>query len=168
MTMSTELEDLFVDQLRDLYNAESQIQLGVERWAQAADSDELKELFTDRIEQANRHINRVREICNAMGVNPAGEKCYGVQGLIQEGDKYVEGSKAAGPVRDAGLIANAQRIEHYGIAGYGYARTYAEHLGLDEAARALQKNVDESAAMDERLDEVAESLLNLEAQKAAA
>lgn len=159
----SKLEDLFVEQLRDLYNAESQVQLALERWAEAADSEELKQLFTDRIEQASRHINRVQEICNALDVSPAGEKCYGMQGLITEGDNYIEESEA-GPVRDAGLIANAQRIEHYGIAGYGCARTYAERLERDEAAQALQNNIDESKAMDDRMTELAESLLNPAAQ----
>lgn len=162
----SKLEDLFVEQIRDLYNAESQVQLALERWAEAADSEELKQVFTDRIGQASRHINRVQKICNALGVNPAGEKCYGMQGLVQEGEAYIDESDA-GPVRDAGLIANAQRIEHYGIAGYGCARTYAGRLGHDEAAEALQKNVDESAEMDERMSDLAESLLNPEAQQAS-
>ncbi|MFB6230812.1 MAG: ferritin-like domain-containing protein [Salinibacter sp.] len=163
----SKLEDLFVEQLRDLYNAESQVQLALERWAEAADSTELKQLFTDRIEQASRHITRVQEICNALGVTPAGEKCYGMQGLVEEGDSYIEESES-GPVRDAGLIANAQRIEHYGIAGYGCARTHAERLGHEEAAEALQKNVDESAEMDARMTELAETLLNPEAQEVSA
>lgn len=161
------LEDLFVEQLRDLYNAESQVQLGHERWAEAADSEELQQLFTDRIEQATRHINRVQQICNALGVSPAGEKCYGMQGLIREGDEYIDESEP-GPVRDAGLIANAQRIEHYGIAGYGCARTYADRLGQDEAAQALQKNIDESSEMDDRMTELAETLLNPQAQEVEA
>ncbi|MFB6249335.1 MAG: ferritin-like domain-containing protein [Salinibacter sp.] len=163
----SKLEDLLVEQLRDLYNAESQVQLALERWSEAADAEELRQLFGDRIEQASRHINRVQEICNALGVSPAGERCHGMQGLITEGDEYIEDSEP-GPVRDAGLIANAQRIEHYGIAGYGCARTYAERLGHNEAARALQDNVEESAAMDERMTELAETLLNPEAQAADA
>ena len=164
MTVSN-LKDLFVEQLRDLYNAETQVQLAYERWAEAAESEELKQLFTDRIEQASRHINRVQQVCNALDVNPAGEKCHGMEGLITEGDDYIETSEA-NPVRDAGLVANAQRVEHYGIAGYGCARTYAERLGMDEAGAALRKNVEESAAMDERMTELAERLLNPEAELA--
>lgn len=90
-----------------------------------------------------------------------------MQGLITEGDDYLDDSES-GPVQDAGLIANAQRIEHYGIAGYGCARSYAERLGHDEAAEVLQKNADESAAMDERMTDLAESLLNPEAQETSA
>lgn len=163
----SKLEDLFVKQLQELYNAESQVQRGLERWAEAAESEELKQLFTDRIKQANRHINRVQEICNVLGVNPAGRKCHGMQGLITEGDDYLDDSESRA-VQDAGLIANTQRIEHYGIAGYGCARSYAERLGHDEAAEALQKNADESAAMDERMTDLAESLLNPEAQETSA
>lgn len=166
MTVSN-LKDLFVEQLRDLYNAETQVQLAYERWAEAAESEELKQLFTDRIEQASRHINRVQQVCNALDVNPAGEKCHSMEGLITEGDDYIETSEA-NPVRDAGLVANAQRVEHYGIAGYGCARTYAERLGMDEAGAALRKNVEESAAMDERMTELAERLLNPEAELATA
>jgi ferritin-like metal-binding protein YciE len=166
MTITT-LHDLFVEQLRDLYNAETQVQLAYERWAEAAQSQELKQALTDRLEQAGRHTNRVQQVCNALGVNPAGEKCNGMEGLITEGDAFIEDSTAS-PVRDAGLIADAQRVEHYGVAGYGCARTYAEQLGHDAAAEALQQNIDESAAMDERMTELAEELVNLEAMEAAA
>jgi ferritin-like metal-binding protein YciE len=102
-----------------------------------------------------------------MQVNPAGEKCHGMEGLIEEGAEYIDDSTES-PVRDAGLIANAQRVEHYGIAGYGCARTYARQLGYDEAAAALQKNVDESAEMDERMTKLAEQLLNPEAMATGA
>ena len=161
------LEDLYVEQLRDLYNAETQVQNALQDWLDAAQSDQLQELFADRLKQANRHISRVQQICSAMQVNPAGEKCHGMEGLIQEGNAYIEES-SPNPVRDAGLIANAQRVEHYGIAGYGCARTYARQLGHDEAAEALQNNVDEAAEMDERMSRLAEQLFNPEAKKAGA
>jgi ferritin-like metal-binding protein YciE len=161
MTVSN-LRDLLVEQLRDLYNAETQVQLALERWAGEAGAQEMKQLFTDHLEQTSRHINRVQQICNALDVSPAGEKCHGMEGLITEGDTFLEDAEA-GPVRDAGLIANAQRIEHYNIAGYGCARSYAKQLGLDEAAKALQRNLDESARMDERMTELAERLVNPEA-----
>jgi ferritin-like metal-binding protein YciE len=161
------LEDLYVEQLRDLYNAETQVQNALQTWLDAARSDMLRELFADRLKQANRHISRVQQICSAMQVNPAGEKCHGMEGLIEEGAEYIDDSTES-PVRDAGLIANAQRVEHYGIAGYGCARTYARQLGYDEAAAALQKNVDESAEMDERMTKLAEQLLNPEAMATGA
>jgi ferritin-like metal-binding protein YciE len=160
----TSLHDLYVEQLRDMYNAETQVQRAYERWAGAAQSDDLRQLFADRIEQANRHISRVQTICGALGISPEGEKCNGMEGLIEEGDEFIEDAEAT-PVRDAGLIADAQRVEHYGVAGYGCARTYAERLGYDEAASALQSNVDESAAMDERMTELAEQFVNAEAME---
>lgn len=159
------LEDLYVEQLRDLYNAETQVQNALQTWLDAAQSDMLRELFADRLKQANRHISRVQQICSAMEVNPVGEKCNGMEGLIEEGAEYIDDS-TEGPVRDAGLIANAQRVEHYGITGCGCARAYARQLGYSEAASALQKNVDEAAKMDERMTKLAEQLLNPEAMEA--
>jgi ferritin-like metal-binding protein YciE len=163
----TDLKDLLVEQLRDLYNAETQVRTAYERWTEAAESDALKSVLADRQEQASRHMNRVQQICNAMNMKPEGEKCHGMEGLIEEGDEYIDQS-APTAVRDAGLVADAQRVEHYGLAGYGCARTYAERLGMDEAAKALQKNVDESARMDERMTELAEDLLNPKAEPATA
>lgn len=159
------LKDLFVEQLRDLYNAETQVKGAYERWCTAAESDELKRVFTDRMEQAARHMNRVQQVCNALGVEPAGEKCNGMEGLIAEGDDYIEASDP-NAVRDAGLLANAQRVEHYGMAGYGCARTYADRLGMDEAAAALDRCVEESKAMDGHMTDLAEALLNPQAEKA--
>lgn len=161
------LRDLYVEQLRDLYNAETQVQNALQDWLDAAQSDTLRDLFADRLKQANRHISRVQQICSAMDVNPVGEKCHGMEGLIREGREYIDQS-TEGPVRDAGLIADAQRIEHYGIAGYGCARTYARQLGYDEAANALQNNVDESKEMDERMTKLAEQLINPEAMEVEA
>lgn len=158
------LEDLYIEQLRDLYNAETQVQNALQDWLAAAQSDALRELLTDRLKQANRHISRIQQVCSAMGVNPVGEKCHGMEGLIEEGNAYIDQSTES-PVRDAGLIADAQRIEHYGIAGYGCARTYARQLGYEEAASALQNNVDESKEMDERMTTLAEQLINREAME---
>lgn len=159
------LKDLYIEQLRDLYNAETQVQNALQDWLDAAQSNALQELLADRLKQANRHISRVQQICSAMDVNPVGEKCHGMEGLIKEGKEYIDQS-TEGPVRDAGLIADAQRIEHYGIAGYGCARTYARQLGYDEAASALQSNIDESKEMDKRMTKLAEQLINLEAMEA--
>ena len=159
------LRDLYVEQLRDLYNAETQVQNALQDWLDAAQSDVLRDLFADRLKQANRHISRVQQICSALDVNPAGEKCHGMEGLIAEGRAYIDQS-TEGPVRDAGLIADAQRVEHYGIAGYGCARTYARQLGYEEAASALQNNVDESKEMDGRMTKLAEQLINPEAMEA--
>lgn len=164
MTVET-LEDLYVEQLRDLYNAETQVQNALQDWLDAAQSDPLRDLLADRLKQANRHISRVQQICSAMNVSPTGEKCHGMEGLIEEGRTYIDESTAS-PVRDAGLIASAQRVEHYGMAGYGCARTYARQLGHDEAAQALQNNLDASKEMDERMTQLAEQLINEQAIEA--
>ena len=163
----TSLKDLLVDQLRDLYNAETQAQRAYDRWAQETQSDALADLFTDRLEATSRHINRVQEICNAMNVNVAGKKCHGMEGLVAEGDEFLDDAPE-GPVRDAGLVANAQRLEHYFIAGYGCARAYAQQLDRTEAAAALQKNIESCTAADEEMTTVAGQKLNPEARKAGA
>jgi ferritin-like metal-binding protein YciE len=162
MAIST-LKDLLVDQLRDLYNAETQARRAYDRWAQDAQSEALTDLFTDRLETTSRHINRVQEICNAMNRNVAGKKCHGMEGLIAEGDEFLSDA-TDGPVRDAGLVANAQRLEHYFIAGYGCARAYAQQLDRTEAAAALQKNIESCVAADEAMTTAADQVLNPEAQ----
>ncbi|PEN14217.1 hypothetical protein CRI94_04035 [Longibacter salinarum] len=161
------LEDLFIEQVRDLYNAETQVQKTYERWSNAAQSQQLKTLLSDRIEQASRRMNRLQQICNAMNVEPTGEKCHGMEGLLKEGTEYIQESEPTA-VRDAGLIADAQRVEHYGIAGYGCAHTYAERLGMDEAAQALENNLDESSEIDQRMTNLAKGLLNPKAEPSTA
>lgn len=157
------LNELLVTQLKDLYNAETQVRGALERWSKAAEADELQTVFNDRIAQVDERLQRIDALCNALDVEPTGEKCHGMEGLIQEGDSFVE-EHDAGPVRDAGLIADAQRVEHYGMAGYGCARTYARHLGHDDAAADLQACVVESQKMDERMTDVAERIVNLDAR----
>jgi ferritin-like metal-binding protein YciE len=161
------MKDLLVTQLKDLYNAETQVKGALERWSKAATEDELQTVLNDRIEQADEHMRRIDVVCNALDVEPTGEKCHGMEGLIEEGDAFIE-DHAPGPVRDAGLIADAQRIEHYGIAGYGCARTYAHHLGCEDEAALLQKNLMESQQMDQRMTDLAERLLNVEVREAEA
>lgn len=163
----TSLKDLFVEQLRDLYNAETQVQLAYERWADQAASEELSQLLLDRQQQAADHIGHIQDICEALGVNAAGEKCHGMEGLITEGDTFMDDTDDS-PVRDAGIVANAQRVEHYFVAGYGCVRTYAGQLGHDDAAEALQQVLDSAAATDERMTQCAEQLLNPEARAAEA
>jgi ferritin-like metal-binding protein YciE len=150
-------KDLLASQLRDLFNAETQVRSALERWTDAADSAVLEKIFEDRLKQADRHIERIREICNALDVQPEGEKCHGMEGLIAEGDEHLDEAETD-RVRDAGLIANARRIEHYGIAGYDFARTYAERLGHDAAGEALAENVYEASQMDERMKDLATAL----------
>lgn len=156
------LNELYIEQLRDLYNAEGQARGAYERWKTQASSDDLKQMFDRRMKRCETRRGRIEQICDDMGVDPSGEKCHGMEGLVREGNSFIDDTDE-GPARDAGLVANAQRIEHYGIAGYGCARTYALHLDRDDAAQTIQQILDDDARIDEQLTELAESVLNREA-----
>jgi ferritin-like metal-binding protein YciE len=164
MTISS-LDDLLAEQLKDLYNSEDQIQSAYERWSDDAQSGDLKEMFDKHVRQSQGRRSDIENICDALGISPTGEKCAGTEGLVKEGDEFLEDS-TDGAVRDAGLIANAQRVEHYGIAGYGCAATYARRLGHDDAARTLTDALTDAEELDERMTGLAERVLNPEAAEA--
>jgi ferritin-like metal-binding protein YciE len=159
------LHDLFVDELKDLYNAETQLTKALPKLAKAAASDELRTAFEDHLEETEHQVERLETIFKQLEENPKGKRCKAMSGLIEEGAEMIE---VDGPdaVRDAALIAAAQRVEHYEMAGYGTVRTYAQLLGFDEAANLLQETLDEEAAADEKLNELAKSI-NVEAQSPA-
>ena len=164
MTISS-LEDLFAEQLRDLYNSEEQIQNAYDRWGGSAQSGDLKEMFEKHRRQSQGRRSDIETICDDLGISPTGEKCEGTEGLVKEGDEFLEAS-TDGAVRDAGLIANAQRVEHYGIAGYGCASTYARQLGHDDVAQTLEAALQDAEDLDERMTGLAERVLNPEAAEA--
>ena len=151
------LEDLYVDELRDLYNAEKQLVRALPKLAKAADSEELKSAFQEHLEVTKGQVERLEQIFSDLGVPPRGKKCKGMEGLIEEGAEMIE-EKAEAPVKDAALISAAQRVEHYEIAGYGCVRSYAETLGYDEAAELLQKTLDEESQANELLTKIAEDI----------
>lgn len=153
------LNDLLVEQLKDLYSAQNQAEKAFDRWSREVATDELRDLFKSQIEQTNRHKGRIQQICNQVGVSPTGEHCEGMEGLIREGDA-LPGDAPKGPTRDAGMIAMAQRIQHYNMAGYGCARAYASHLELEESAGVLQTMLEEATSIDDRMTELAEAQLN--------
>jgi ferritin-like metal-binding protein YciE len=157
-------EDLFISELHDLYNAEEQVIDALSKMKEAASSEKLKEAFEEHLEETQRQHQRLEEVFAAVGVEPKGEKCKGVEGLIKEGEKFMKNIKDSS-VKDAALIAASQRVEHYEIAGYGTVRTYAQMLGYDEAARLLQETLDEEGRTDEKLNELALSSINVEALK---
>lgn len=161
MTISS-LDDLLAEQLKDLYNSEDQIQNAYDQWSSKARSGDLKDMFEKHIRQSKSRRSDIEDICEALGISPTGEKCKGTEGLVAEGDEFLEES-TEGPVRDAGLIANAQRVEHYGIAGYGCAATYARQLGHDDAAQTLERALQDAEELDERMTGLAERVLNPEA-----
>jgi len=159
----TSLRDLYVDQLKDLYSAETQLVKVLPKMAKAASSEELRNTFQEDIKQTKTHLNRLDQIFEKLDISPKGKKCKGMEGLIKEGGKTIK-EDAEAEVHDADLIAVAQRVEHYEIAGYGCVRTYAELLEDQEAANLLQRTLDEEKETDERLTELSRGI-NVEANR---
>jgi ferritin-like metal-binding protein YciE len=158
------LEDLFIDQLKDLYSAENQLIKALPKMAKASNSQDLRKGFEQHLEQTKKQASRIEEIFEKHELNgsPRGKKCIGMEGLIKEGEELLK-EQMEPDVRDAGLIAAAQKVEHYEIASYGTARTYAETLGYREAARLLQKTLEEESRVNEKLTAMAESHINPDA-----
>ncbi|MEP7015760.1 MAG: ferritin-like domain-containing protein [Verrucomicrobiota bacterium] len=156
------LETLYVEELRDIYSAENQIVKALPKMAKAASSSDLQEAFEEHLEQTKEHIERLEEIFENMDKSPKGKTCKGMKGLIEEGSEMLEaeGDEAA---IDAGLIAAAQRVEHYEMAAYGTVRTLAETLGRKDDADLLQETLDEEGDTDKRLTELAEDITNADA-----
>jgi ferritin-like metal-binding protein YciE len=157
------LKHLYLKELRDLYSAESQLVRALPKFTKAATSASLKNAFKDHTKQTKKHVERLNQIFAALGENPAGPKCKGIEGLIKEGKNLLK-ENGASPVLDTGLIGAAQKIEHYEIAGYGTARTYAQMLRQDEAVNLLQETLNEEGATDERLTELAEAIMSVESE----
>jgi ferritin-like metal-binding protein YciE len=148
------LQDLYVEQLRDLYDAEQQIIKALPRMIQAAAATDLKEGLSEHLEVTKTQASRLEKIFAALGEKPKGEKCKGMQGVLEEGGSLVEKIQDSA-VRDAAIIAAAQRVEHYEMAGYGTARTFATLLQDDQASRLLQQTLDEEKEADQKLSELA-------------
>jgi len=158
------LHDLYIDNLKDLYNAENQIIKALPKMAKAATSPQLQQAYTTHLEQTQRQIERLDQIFNELDIKPTGKRCRGMEGLIEEGQELIE-ENADPDVRDAGLIAAAQKVEHYEISGYGTARTYAEHLGFTKAVRLLDQILAEEKETDAKLTTLAESSINIKAER---
>jgi ferritin-like metal-binding protein YciE len=163
MKMQT-LRDLLVDELKDLYSAENQIIKALPKMAKAASSDELRSAFEEHLEQTHQHSERLERICELLDVTPKGKKCVGLEGIIEEG-KDLMSQNVEPAVLDAGLIAGAQKVEHYEMAGYGCARTWARQLGIEEAAQLLEATLDEEKATDQKLNQLAEHAINQQADQ---
>ena len=159
------LEDLLLLELKDLYSAEKQLLKALPKMAKATKNEELQSAFEEHLQQTEEHVSRLEEIFELMETNNRGEKCLAMEGLIEEGQRMLK-EDIAPEVLDAALIAQAQRIEHYEIAGYGTVRTFAEILDEDEAVDLLQETLDEEKETDEKLTEIAESIVNVEAESA--
>jgi ferritin-like metal-binding protein YciE len=155
------LKDLFIDQIKDLKDAENQLTKALPKMAKAASSPQLKSAFEQHLEQTQMHLQRVEQILEEVTGNTRGKKCRAMEGLIEEGSELMK-EKADPEVMDAGLIAAAQKVEHYEIASYGTARTYAQLLGENRIAQSLQQILDQEGQADKKLTQIAESI-NVEA-----
>ncbi|HVG07643.1 MAG TPA: ferritin-like domain-containing protein [Thermoanaerobaculia bacterium] len=156
------LKDLYLEQLKDLYSAETQLLDALPKMADGASAADLKQAFSEHFRQTQEHVRRLERIFQALGENPKGHTCEGMKGLVREGEQMLQ-MKGEPAVLDAGLIAAAQRVEHYEIAGYGTVRTYAELLGHDDQVALLERTLDEEEQTDELLTRLAESHVNEEA-----
>ncbi|AVR47557.1 ferritin-like domain-containing protein [Christiangramia fulva] len=157
------LEDLFEHQLKDLYNAEGQLVNAIPKMASSAHNGDLRKAFEDHLKETRNHIERLREVCKELDIDPKGEECKAMSGIIREGEEFIE--KDTDPdVKDAGLIAEAQRVEHYEIAGYGTLVQFAEELGYDDIADKLAETLNEEKIADEKLNNLAKDRMNRKAR----
>ena len=157
------LKDLYIEELKDLYSAENQIIKALPKMIKAASHDDLRQAFTTHLRETEIHVQRIEQVCDELGVSPNGKKCVGMEGLLKEGSELIK-EKPEPDVLDAGLIAAAQHVEHYEMAGYGCCRTYARQLGYESQAEMLQATLDEEGNADKILTVIAETSINIEAE----
>jgi len=157
------LKDLLVDQLKDLYSAENQLVKALPKMAKVASSDDLREGFETHLEETEGQVERLEQIAERMEISLRGKKCAAMEGLVQEAKELI-GEKPDENVLDAGLIAAAQKVEHYEIASYGSARAWAQQLGLEDIAELLEETLEEEKATDQKLNELAMSMVNQQAE----
>ena len=151
------LQELFVEQLRDILDAEKQLVKALPKLAKAAESEDLSEGLRNHLEETQNQVTRLEEVFGMVGVAPRAKPCKGMRGLIEEGNEAVQ-DEDKGPLRDLAIIAGAQRVEHYEISAYGTVRTIAEQLELNDAVELLQQTETEEKEADEKLTEVAMSI----------
>src|SRR5262245_49853298 len=166
-TSSKELnsfETLFVDQLRDLYDAEQRLTKALPKMADAAHNSALKAAFQHHLRETQNQVSRLERVFQMVGQSAETETCEAMKGLLAEGEEAIK-AKGDPDVKDAALIAAAQRVEHYEMAGYGCARTFAQRLGKPDAARLLQETLNEEEATDKKLTQLAEQSINPKAQR---
>ncbi|WP_027126854.1 ferritin-like domain-containing protein [Gelidibacter mesophilus] len=156
------LEDLFEHQLKDLYSAESQLIEALPKMVKNASDSKLKKVFEDHLEETKKHKKRLEQVCDELKIDPKGETCKAMEGLIKEAESFIK-EKKDDDVNNAGLIAEAQRVEHYEISGYGTAIRYAKELGHKDIASKLKETLDEEYGADDKLNKMAEQRLNRKA-----
>src|SRR3954470_6945880 len=151
------LRQLYVEELRDLYNAETQLTKALPKMAKASSNDELRQGFEEHLRQTSEHVSRLEQIFEMLGEKPSGKKCLGMEGLVKEGAETMK-EDYEGSIMDAALIGAAQRVEHYEIAGYGTVREFAELLGEDEHVPLLEQTLEEEKETDEKLTQLAQDI----------
>jgi ferritin-like metal-binding protein YciE len=158
----TTMDELFMDEIRDLYDAEKQLTKALPKMAQWSASDELREAFESHLEETRGQVERLEQIFESLEEKASGKKCAAMAGLIKEAEELASEAEESS-VRDAGLIAAAQKVEHYEMSGYGSARTHAQILGHSDAVSLLEQTLKEEKAADRKLNTIAESMVNEEA-----
>ncbi len=160
------LRQLYIDELKDLYSAETQLVKALPKMAKGSTNDELRQGFEEHLRQTSEHVSRLEQIFEKLGEKPGGKKCLGMEGLVKEGAETMA-EKYADPVMDSAIIGAAQRVEHYEIAGYGTVRAIAELLGEDDHVELIEQTLQEEKETDEKLTQLAEQI-NAEAKRARA
>ena len=158
----TTLDELFEDELKDIYSAETQLVSALPKLAKAAESSDLRAAFEQHLEQTQAHVQRIEDICTDLKVKPQGKVCAGMQGMIKEGEEVLQSDMELEP-RQAALVGAAQRVEHYEIAAYGTARAHARQLGYVKAFDLLSKTLEEEKETDQKLTRLAENRVNVKA-----
>jgi ferritin-like metal-binding protein YciE len=151
------LKELYIDELKDLYSAETQLTKALPKMAKAASSDDLRQAFEEHLEQTKGHVERLQQVFEMLEEKATGKKCLGMEGLVKEGAE-VMGEDFEDAVMDAGLISAAQRVEHYEIAAYGTVCAFADQLGESEQAALLRETLEEEKEADEKLTELAQEI----------
>jgi len=157
------LRELYIDELRDLYNAETQLVKALPKMAKGAANDQLRDAFEEHLRQTSEHVSRLEQIFEQLGEKASGKKCLGMEGLVKEGAETLK-EEYGDDVKDAAIIGAAQRVEHYEMAGYGTVRTFAELLGENEHVSLLEQTLEEEKQADQKLTELAEEINQQAAQ----
>jgi ferritin-like metal-binding protein YciE len=155
------LKELFIELIRDLYDAEKQITKALPKLAKAAESEELADALREHLEQTEGHVSRLEQVFEIAGQKAKGKPCKGMKGLLEEGSEAVK-EEDKGPMRDLAIIAGCQKVEHYEISAYGTVRTLAEHLGMKKAIDLLQQTESEESDADEKLTGIATEMYTSE------
>ena len=160
------LHELFVEELKDMYDGEKRLTKALPKMAKAATSEELQTAFTNHLRETERQVTRLEKVFRAVGEKASGKACHGIMGIVEEGNKMIE-ELDKGPVLDAALIAGAQKVEHYEIASYGTLAYYADMMDHDEAKDLLGETLEEEKAADAKLNTIAKSKVNQQALRGA-